>query len=114
MHFPIEDDPFSHPSGSSVILEKALLCLFLYYKLLCLFFVFLAIDLSAHPTTGGTRKSSVPVRVHSVYKICGFVRPADVQPVVDSRHGRIACKKLFPCSSPIAKLTEVRPPPIRP
>src|SRR5438309_9266037 len=28
--FPIEGDPFSHPSGSSAGTEKALLCLFLY------------------------------------------------------------------------------------
>jgi len=60
------------------------------------FLVFLAID-SARPSRyRGTRKRSVPVRVHSVDKSYGFVgarcQAAAVQPVFDSRHGRIACK----------------------
>jgi hypothetical protein len=38
-----------------------------------LVFVFLAIG-CAHPARGGTRKPSVPFRVHSVYKNFGFIR----------------------------------------
>jgi hypothetical protein len=37
------------------------------------FFVFLAIDLVRPSRFSGTRKRSVPVRVHSVYKSFGFV-----------------------------------------
>jgi hypothetical protein len=39
------------------------------------FFVFLAIDLVRPSRFSGTRKRSVPVRVHSVYKSFGFVVP---------------------------------------
>src|SRR4051812_32249087 len=44
----------------------------------------------------GTRKHSVPGRVHSVRKSFGFISASFfglcVQPVFDSRHGRITCK----------------------
>ena len=65
----------------------------------------------------GTRKRSVPVRVHSVDKSCGFVgarcQAAAVQPVFDSRHGRIACK--LSLAVPLrSKFKGVRPPPISP
>jgi len=48
---------------------------FLYIKsffVFVFFLVFLAIDPSAHPATSGTRKLSVPGRVHSVSKSCGY------------------------------------------
>lgn len=52
----------------------------------------------ARPTRDGeSRKPSVPVRVHSSAKSSGSADTGvGVQPVCDSRHGRIACKKLFP------------------
>jgi hypothetical protein len=65
-------DPFSHPSGSSAADEKAFLffLLFLYIKS---FFVFIFDSFPcAHPASGGTRKPSVPVRVHSVRESFGF------------------------------------------
>jgi hypothetical protein len=40
----------------------------------------------------GSRKHSVPVRVHSIYKELWFAG-CGAQPVCDSRHGRIAVKK---------------------
>src|ERR1700741_4702400 len=48
-----------------------------------------------NPPVGESRKRSVPDRVHSVPKESWFARAkphARVQPVFDSRHGRITCK----------------------
>ena len=54
---------------------------------------------------GGTRKRSVPLRVHSVLRVLvssGVLSGGpDVQPVFDSRHGRITCKT-FPLEQIIA------------
>lgn len=63
---------------------------------------------SAHPAFGGTRKPSVPGRVHSVPKSYGSQATSllAVQPVSDSRHGRIACKVFLSCT--VAKFQLVR------
>ena len=58
-------------------------------------------QLCAHPATGGTRKLSVPGRVHSDAKelwFPGSIAASGVQPVCDSRHGRIACKVSLSCT----------------
>ena len=56
--------------------------------------------LAPNPGIPGSRKLSVPGRVHSEPESCGFRRKGLrlVQPVVDSRHGRIACKTVLPLS----------------
>ena len=63
-------DPFSHPSGSSAVDKNSSVLSFLYIKNFFVF-VFLAIDLRPSRFSG-TRKPSVPVRVHSVRESFGF------------------------------------------
>ena len=70
---PPRSDPFSHPSGSNAIAEPGS-------------------PSGQRPSRHcGTRKRSVPGRVHSVLKNSGSSVPQDrVQPLADSRHGRTA------------------------
>src|SRR5580658_10042559 len=84
-------DPFSHPSGSSARSGGSAL-LFLKSRLSPLF-------RPLRPTRfSESRKRSVPGRVHAIYKIGGSwaARGGPVQPLVDSRHGRIASKVISP------------------
>ena len=54
-------------------------------------------DPAPNPGIPGSRKLSVPGRVHSVHRVFGSRagKPARCQPFCDSRHGRIVCKTLF-------------------
>ena len=100
-----------------VLARLGKLCLFSLSRSFPVFvLVFLAINPSAHPASAGPEN----VQCRSVF--IQFVRALvprrllpgrRVQPVFDSRHGRIACKFSFPSSSTFgAKLTGARPSPI--
>ncbi len=107
-------DPFSHPSGSSAGSGK------LFVFSLALSFpvfvvVFLASNRSAHPASAGPENVQCRSVFIHILKNSGsprFVAKPRVQPVFDSRHGRIACKTFSP-QLPLCRCTGgTRPPPI--
>ena len=98
---PHRGDPFSHPSGSSATTKQLFVWFFsLYYSFFVFVFLFSCLFFRRPiPFLAGSRKLSVPgPRSFNTRELWfpGIGCAPEVQPVADSRHGRIACKAAFP------------------